>query len=172
MQQGALCSIIVRIPFLCAHDCSPFPVQGNHRRRTGPLALASEPHSEGLQALARLYCSSKQRLGYVPSRTPGPLELGASDLFSTSQANFLEQVTLKQRICSTTNSAADVLRGTVVGSAGSFIMLKSSNRIDEEFSAPWPDVTGAASRHTRPACSSAGLSANLNTTCYLHLELL
>ena len=117
----------------CIQECSPFPVQGNCRRRTGHLSLAPEQHSEGLQALARLFCSDKQRLGYVPYEVPRLMVLSMP---SEGLPTFLARLTMDHGSGSSNTSAAEVWLCTTNDSADSSIVLKSNKDINIEVSAP------------------------------------
>ncbi len=157
-QQGALipAASLTRSLVLLHRDCSSFPVQGNCRRRTGHLSLAPEPHSEGLQALARLYCRDKQQLGYEPPAVPAPVMLSPP---SERLATFLARLTIEHG--SSNMSAAEVWRCTTIDSAGSSIVLKSSREVNIEVSALWARLSGGAtSDWTSAACCSARLIAN------------
>ena len=134
-------------------------MQGHCRRRTGHLPLAPEPHSEGLQALARLYCSDKQRLGYVPYTVP-TLMMRMS-LPSEGLATFLARLTIEHGSGSSKTSAAEVWRCTSNDSSASPLVLKSSKEIGIEVSVLWPCRCGGAASHwTSAACCSAVLSSH------------
>ena len=109
-------------------------MQGDRRRRTGHLFLAAQPDSEGLQALARLYCSDKQQLGYVSPTVPSPVKLTPP---STKSAQFLVRLNIERGSCSSNTSAAEAWHCTI---DSSHVVLIISNRINEEISALWPCV--------------------------------
>ena len=118
-----------KVLYQCTCDCSLLPVQGSHRRRTGHLFLGPQPDSEGLQALARLYCSDQQQLGYVAPSVPAPVLLSEP---SATLATFLGRLTIEHGSCSSNTSAAEVWRCSIGSSQA---VLKSSNRIEVEVSA-------------------------------------
>ena len=151
-----------KVPFQCTCDCS-CSVQGSHRRRTGHLCLAPQPDSAGLQALACLYCSDKQQLGYVPPLVPAPVLLSEP---SAKLATFLGRLTIEHSSCSSNTSAAEVWRCSIGSSQA---VLKSSNRIEVEVSALWPCASDLTSGWRSRACCSAGLDVHTNIRCNMLL---
>ena len=145
-----------KVMFQCTCDCILLPVQGSHRRRTGHLFLGPQPDSDGLQALARLYCSDMQQLGYVPPSVPAPVLLSEP---SAHLATFLGRLTIKHGSCSSNTSAAEVWRCSI-GSLQA--VLKSSNRIDVEVSVLWPCASYLTSYWRSAACCPAGLDVYTN----------
>ena len=122
-------------------------MQGNCRRRTGHLSLTSELHSEGLQALARLYCSDKQRLGHVPYTVPTlmmpsppseglaarqpPLPCSAVSRvreLTSSMVSRTRKVTFLHVSGSSNTSAAEIWRCTYNDPADSSICLSTARR--------------------------------------------
>ena len=85
---------------------------------------------------------------------PSPVKLTPP---SEKSAQFLVQLTIERGSSSSNTSAADVWHCTIDSLR---VVLKTSNRINEEVSVLWPCVSGGVPSHCMSvACCSAGLDA-------------